>query len=309
MPSSVSSSSSALGRSDDVNHQRDGGSLRLLDNLESCADSPRDVAFLRIESLLHAQEDDDDDDNDNNNDDDDVSHDNDTNNGDHCCVSPQVGVTAAPAGLAPTLVGALQAAVQAVHQRLVRANEEGLPSRRLLSTTAPSPPTLSKSKSIQSLQRILTLLKRLAVVDITLSEEVVVAGSHSALQTILRWDAMALQEEVDQDVLVELQDMAGELAAQSLLTFPHVASTPFSESELRQRLPVVFKIQLVPHPAGQFAATTTKAAANGHNDPPQGCETLPEPASSTTLSVLIHQVTDRQAAQQDVGFGTCEGKQ
>lgn len=136
--------------------------------------------------------------------------------------------------------------------------------------------SVAEAAETLDLYRILTIVSNLARQDTTLAEELGRQGVPGQLSSLVLYDIDQLTADVDQDAVIELQDLACEV-----LSFC-TASTrlPFSREELQQRLPLVFEIESLPD------ETETKKAGSG------GKET-----------VLIHQVTARQSAQADVGFG------
>jgi hypothetical protein len=90
--------------------------------------------------------------------------------------------------------------------------------------------------------------------------------------------------EQDEDVLTEIQDEACEIVYDSRLpnlTFP-VKISPFTTDELIQRLPLEFQVQ---------SPYYVQDDSHDHD------------VFASKMSFLIQQVTDRQSAQEDVGFG------
>lgn len=132
------------------------------------------------------------------------------------------------------------------------------------------------NEACKELRRILKLHLYLAQQDAVLAEELGRQGSHAQLIKVLQ---MHFNDSSDgeQDCLFELQDIAGEIAAASRPHFPLVPH-PLSVADVKARLPLVF----------EMGASSSKAFSD--------CE--------IRITVLIHQVTSRQSAQVDVGFGT-----
>ena len=143
------------------------------------------------------------------------------------------------------------------------------------------PIALSEAPETKHLVRLLKLYGRISQLDPTLDEEIGMQGAHLCLSRIIKLDMFSIDccqdSEENQDTVIEIQDLAAEIASYSK-SFPLPAS-PFLHEDLLARLPLVFNIHPVPHPGsnrkdGDSAATT----------------------------ILIHQVTERQSAQKDVGF-------
>lgn len=129
---------------------------------------------------------------------------------------------------------------------------------------------------------LLRLHVRVLQLDPVLGEELGRQGTHSLLSRLLL-DIDQDDEESDEenDTTCEIRELACEVAARSGGAFP-LRVSPFGREELLQRLPLVFAIQ----PVRQVEADAT-------------C-----PNRSEAQTVLLHQVTIRQSAQEDVGFGT-----
>jgi predicted nicotinamide N-methyase len=108
--------------------------------------------------------------------------------------------------------------------------------------------------------------------DTTLSEELGREGLHMILTKIMRLDPNVFQAEEDQDTLIEIQDLAGEMAAIAS-TFPSLVA-PFTNQEILDRLPLQFTISPV--------------------DKSQ--------SRSAEMTIFINQVKERQSSQADVGF-------
>jgi hypothetical protein len=136
---------------------------------------------------------------------------------------------------------------------------------------------ISKLQETRTLHRVLQVHVAISRLDSTLAEEVGRQGSHALLHKLLVYNGHDFQTQDDQDCIMELQDFCCEIAACTGGAFPLKVS-PFAEEDLRNRLPLSFHI----HPVV--------------ND---GSESL---ASGSQL-ILINQVTTRQSAQEDVGFG------
>lgn len=115
--------------------------------------------------------------------------------------------------------------------------------------------------------------------DDCLAVELGAAGTHVQLRRIIQFDSHKLVTEQDVDAVMELQDLACEIAA-LYSSFP-MKQSPFAPEALVERLPLTFTIRSV----------------DAHDKALDDKELVDEEL------VLIHQVTTRQSAQEDVGFG------
>lgn len=182
--------------------------------------------------------------------------------------------------------------------------------------------SIASKKETQLLCKILQLFVQLMKLDVTLSEEIAKCGSHLVLSKVIYLDSTIIIEsmygsskvidnshhayveekkdefvisrkeiiEQDEDILTEIQDQACGIVYDLRLphlTFP-VKVSPFSKDELIQRLPLVFQVQ-----------------SPYCGDEQIDCnERIDDTCSiSKSMSFLIQQITDRQSAQEDVGFG------
>ena len=137
--------------------------------------------------------------------------------------------------------------------------------------------SLAGHASTDNLTKCLQIHLNCVKLDSTLGVELGAQGTHAELRRIVQWESHDLQSEVDVDTIMDLQDLACEIAA-LYSNFPMKAS-PFPPEALLERLPLSFCIQPVVE-----KQDTAKASINNE-------------------LVLIHQVTARQSAQEDVGFG------
>lgn len=135
-------------------------------------------------------------------------------------------------------------------------------------------PLISKLEETDMLSRVLQVHVAVSRLDPTLAQEVGCQGSHAILSRLIRYDGFVWQTEENQDSIMELQDACCEIAALTGGSFPLKVS-PCSIDELKARLPLCFDIH----------------AVENTDSEPQNCR-----------QVLIHQVTERQSAQEDVGF-------
>jgi predicted nicotinamide N-methyase len=125
------------------------------------------------------------------------------------------------------------------------------------------------------LTTMLQIYLRISTLDATLEEEIGREGAHPLLSKIMKLDSSLFQKEEDQDCVVEIQDLAGEIAAMSSKSFPQRVS-PLTMEELEQRLAITF----------QMSSVENKSDDSVWKD----------------ITILINQVSERQSAQQDVGF-------
>lgn len=151
---------------------------------------------------------------------------------------------------------------------------------------------IANSHELQILRQVMLLHLQLSKLDSTLAEEMVKGcGSHRVLSQLVRMDVYSIlsnhSESLDQksvyrdeashkevyeqaeDALVEMQDLACELAHSNPSTPYPTKISPYTHQELCARLPLAFDI----------------CSPNGIRE-----------------SFMVGQVTDRQSAQDDVGF-------
>jgi hypothetical protein len=195
-------------------------------------------------------------------------------------------------GLASILVPLLKRALDA-WLALTLTSAKQIPKKQGVNSVL-----LSEMMETMNLRRVLMLHLHVTKMNPTLGEELGRQGSHAPLVKLMNLDldeytntgnhndvGYAVDvDEANEDCVIELQDLACEIAALAC-SFP-VKVAPFCAHGLRQRLPLVFSIgALLPVvPDGEY-----------------------EKQSKNTKSgetVLIHEVTTRQSAQEDVGFGT-----
>lgn len=195
--------------------------------------------------------------------------------------------------------------------------------------------------SIDFVRRILVLILHLCHHDPILSEEMAYDGLHGTILKLLNFDMTTScdhdnhDDDMETDLIIELQDLAGEIASlsssnHSTAQFPCPAS-PYTMDELRSRLPLVFtfcrtatnntlsckNVESQPnnfHNAKQRLLSSSSSVVdtkntnnnNTTNEINDGTDCSTNKSNVvTTTTILIHQVTIRQSAQEDVGFGTC----
>ena len=115
------------------------------------------------------------------------------------------------------------------------------------------------------LGRLLDLQPQLTQNDAILGEEIQRAQSQHTFSQLIQYDVTRFETLEQQEDVMEMQDKACELVTK------RQASLPYTVDELCARLPMALNVA----PAGPGNA----------------------------IEILIHQVTDRQSAQEDVGFG------
>ena len=145
---------------------------------------------------------------------------------------------------------------------------------------------LPEAMETTNLVRMLKIYRRISELDSVLDEEIGQQGAHHSLSKIIKLDIHSIDccrteddniNERNQDMIIEIQDMACEIASFSK-TFP-LQMSPFVRDDLRSRLPLVFDI---------FPITQSVTSENG--------------CKKDEVKILINQVTDRQSAQKDVGY-------
>jgi hypothetical protein len=162
------------------------------------------------------------------------------------------------------------------------------------SSSSPSSSSINEASTVNSgkqelsdqpltifLRALLEFHLYLSQQDATLGEELGGAGSHAALVQLMRYDGSRHDDdllcEATQDAIMELQHLACEIAA-TCARFP-LKRVEYSLDDLYRRLPLDFRMA----PAKMLDASGNR--------------------KTLAVRVLIHQVTIRQSAQVDVGFG------
>ena len=160
---------------------------------------------------------------------------------------------------------------------------------------------LSEVIETKNILRLLTIYRRISELDPTLGEEIGMDGSHLLLSTLMKIDINSITDdnndndnseiinEANQDTIIEIQDLAGEIASYSK-SFPLRSSSLLMRTDLISRLPLVFTIcPIVP----QFRKEEVDDCSDDdYDDDDDG-----------KVTILINQVTSRrQSAQKDVGF-------
>ena len=140
---------------------------------------------------------------------------------------------------------------------------------------------IAYTEETKILLEVLGMFVNITRLDKTLAEELAKSGSHFQLSRIINVNISSIivtddniTFEQEEDSLSEIQDLACEIAYCQNLPFP-VKISHFTRDELRDRLPLKFTIR----------------------------EPLHLAEIGDQINVLVHQVTDRQSAQDDVGFG------
>lgn len=146
---------------------------------------------------------------------------------------------------------------------------------------------LASHASTRNLYDCLQIHLQCSKLDPCLGVELGAQGTHVLLRRVIQFHTHGDNRELmeaDMEAVMELQDVACEIAA-LYCNFPMKAS-PFARDALVERLPLTFTVRevLVADSKGkdESSAATNKIAEE---------------------QVLIHQVTTRQSAQEDVGFG------
>jgi hypothetical protein len=162
---------------------------------------------------------------------------------------------------------------------------------------------LSEMTGTMNLRLALAIHLQVTKMNPSLGEELGREGSHAPLVKLMNLDLAEFVDgdktdhctvdEANQDCVIELQDLACEIAALAS-SFP-VKVAPFCAHGLRQRLPLVFFVGAL-LPAMQDLHSKNGTCGSGEYEK--------QSKNAEAETVLIHQVTTRQSAQEDVGFGT-----
>eukprot|EP00934_Nitzschia_sp_Nitz4_P009257 Nitzschia sp. Nitz4//scaffold288_size23661//14207//15406//NITZ4_008469-RA/size23661-processed-gene-0.39-mRNA-1//1//CDS//3329545797//9247//frame0 len=165
--------------------------------------------------------------------------------------------------------------------RLLENNGPGLPSQilllaseatkvwlKLVHQATPDCVGLAEQAPTKDLLRILRICTNISSVDPTLNVELGQEGIHVWWSKLIQLDPWKFDVEETRDCVMEIQDIACEIAA-SCTTFPMKVSS-FTPDELRSRLPLSFTIESV--------------------------------ETSDSLTLYIGEVAERQSSQKDVGF-------
>ena len=145
---------------------------------------------------------------------------------------------------------------------------------------------ICNSTEIKTLQRTMKLLSNTSQLDATIGEEIKRAGTQlicSRLIEQINKCTMKFEGELsdeDDDTLVELQDNVYEIYSPSSTS----KCMPFTNEELCNRLPLVYRLRPVSHASEQ--------------DERQ----LVDDNDTIATTIFINQVTKRQSAQSDVGY-------
>jgi hypothetical protein len=170
-------------------------------------------------------------------------------------------------------------AVQSIQEvSLLTLQEENVDDATIYTRSLDCSSSMPSQRAGRWLCHLLRLHARILQLDPVLGEELGRQGTHCLLsRLLLDLDRDCEENDDEDDVTFEIREVAFEIAARSGGTFP-LRVSPFNREELLQRLPLVFDIQDVEN---------NVCTARGE-----------------TQTVLLHQVTTRQSAQEDVGFGT-----
>lgn len=182
-------------------------------------------------------------------------------------------------GFAAFFVPLLQRALDAWFVRIGHRGEcEEEKKQETGVATAHEEAQISKLEETSTFLRTLQVHVAISRLDPTLAEEVGKQGSHLLLSRLMRYDASVWQVEENQDTIIELQEYCCQVASLTGGSFPLKVS-PYSRDEMKSRLPLRFDI----NPVVEIA-------------------THERQHDSQTTTMLINQVTQRQSAQEDVGF-------
>jgi len=169
------------------------------------------------------------------------------------------------------------------------------------------------------LARLLKVHLALSRLDPTLGEELGRQGSHALLGKLVQYDVSSVsvptrkplhgdddgdddgvdqQIETLQDTIMELQDLSCEISACGKIS----KVLPLSVEELKTRLPLLFHLDADVHgrDAGDPLQTSLPSEDSAGGSSIGGPATI---LSDDDNAILVRQVTNRQTAQEDVGFG------
>ncbi|KAL3942056.1 MAG: hypothetical protein SGBAC_003684 [Bacillariaceae sp.] len=161
---------------------------------------------------------------------------------------------------------------------------------------------LKQAPETKILFQTIRFYERLVTADPSLEEEASREGAHRCLSKIIHLDAMEQgKEESDQDVILDLQDVACTIASLSS-SFP-VRAAPFTLEELKDRLPLSFRVE--PAVAGAVPISLGGSSSASSASSSAKCDAKKNQSiAQEGFTILINQVKARQSAQKDVGFGT-----
>jgi hypothetical protein len=276
---------------------------RLL-SLQKELSTPRQIAFYRIKLLEEEEEEEEKEENDDNN----------VNN--HAGI-PQPCLASL---LVPLLKDSLTAWLLAAHQPIVPDDDNDGGAGDGDDAGAGAGELLSDWTETVNLRLILQLHLHVTKMNPSMGEELGRQGSHAPLVKLMNLDLAPYSgtgtstgvdidgdvNEANQDTVIELQDVACEIAALAC-SFP-VPVAPFCAHGLRQRLPLVFSIGAVDVGVDVPVQFDLDSKTGGGADEFEYEKRSKGAKAPFTETVLIHQVTRRQSAQEDVGFGTYSTK-
>lgn len=216
------------------------------------------------------------------------------------------------AGLSSVVVALLQNAVSTFFTSLTTSprttNDERL-------SEASSVPVISHDATRSWLFRLLAFVYRMVSVDPILAEEIGLLGAHPMLIRLMQHDEQQASEvapagtapnnKIYQLDMEELQDVAGNIAACSRPFFPILLLQTNTTGTLRDwqaRLPLVFKFH---HGDKGHTENTLLGLFSNAEAGRLPAYIVDVPVTEFShATILIHQVTARQSAQSDVGFGS-----
>jgi hypothetical protein len=263
----------------ELNRNDDSDVAHLLDQLEGKSCSPREIALLRIHCLSNAT--------------------NDSCNDFEDKHELNIAVRPNGAGLAsifaPVFIEKVTSFIQATTTLLLGLVDDAQQVKE-------SRNFRNFRESFHTINRLLRIYCQWAYSDPVLAEELGQQGLHPLLIRLMQFSTQPPLDEdickhVDvvllemiEDSIQQIQDLAGEVAAASRPYFPLNSTTLYTVSDLRQRLPLMFDFK--PSSIKQTIVDhQTNSEDNGYSK------------NDMAMTVLVHQVTSRQSAQVDVGFG------
>jgi len=214
-----------------------------------------------------------------------------THHYDHPCLSSWEAQTTTSRGIVLLRIDSLKNDAPGFAAALVPMLQHGVTDLLRLRASKPRQMTLDQAPVTLFLKTILWIHLNCTTIDPTLGKEIARHGSHVQLVKLIRQDPSVLVlDEAEQDSIMELQEVSCRIAALGVFPEPW---NPFTIEDLRHRLPLVFHAKPI---LSDFIGV--KAGESVH------VSVTNESRELAPQTVLIHQITDRQSAQEDVGFGT-----
>ena len=170
---------------------------------------------------------------------------------------------------------------------------------------------MEKNDGFYLLRNLLKNHVRLIRSDATLAEEMSRTGSHALLIGLAKSGSSGEggDNEENDDESVEIQDLVCEaLSFGGVNMSRSLHQLPFSYDELVKRLPLSFWFQFSPVDGAKDSVSNDDSSnSSGNMYGGDECKSIADDNGSnipTSLLLLVHQVSERQSCQDDVGFVT-----